>query len=88
MRKDRMSKEEIKSIITTIDAKKCKVSLAKNPDGPGFQIEMDSMDPQCHQSLKEVSTSLGKYGKRYLAKRIKTKNSEVKKVLKELDLSY
>ena len=83
-----MSEKEIKSIITKIDAKKCKVSLVKNPEGPGFQLEMDSMSPECRQSLKEVSASLGKHGKRYLAKRIKTKNPEVKKALKELELTY
>ena len=51
-------------------------------------LKMDSMNPECRQSLKEVSDSLGKHGKRYLAKRIKTENSEVKKALKELELTY
>ena len=81
-----MSEEEIKSTLKKINLE-CKTLLVKNPDGSGFQLKLASMDSGCRQTLEEISASLGKYGKRHLAKRIVTENPEVTKALKDSQLT-
>ena len=65
---------------------KCKVTLKRGKDR-AWSLEVNDASPECLASLKNISGKMGRQSKKYLAKRIETRNPEVAKVLQDLDLS-
>ena len=59
---------------------RCKVTLKRGKDR-AWSLEVNDASSECLASLKNIGGKMGRQGKKYLAKRIETRNPEVAKVL-------